>query len=91
VVGVPGGTLGRISLPGRAVTLGVIPRFVADGVAIQLFRIDGAAAGGEPLLTELAKRTLTLGVPNRFDVGPVPVVVEWVMLAAPASPAVDTR
>lgn len=91
VIGIPNGTLGRISLPRNLGTLGFIPRLAGNGVDVQLFQIDGTAPQGEPLLTELGRASLAAHTPVHFDTTPTPVRVEWVAPAKPEPPLADRR
>jgi hypothetical protein len=91
VIGIPNGTLGRISLPRNLGTLGFIPRLAGNGVDVQLFQIDGTAPHGEPLLTELGRASLAAHTPVHFDTTPTPVRVEWVAPAKPEPPLADRR
>ncbi len=91
VIGIPNGTLGRISLPRNLGTLGFVPRLAGNGVDVQLFQIDGTAANGEPVLTELGRASLAAHTPVHFDTNPTPVRVEWVAPSKPEAPLADRR
>lgn len=77
VIGVAEGDLGRIAVPGKGLTLGVMPRLASDTLSVRLFRLQGATVTGEPVLTELASLNLVRGTPGRCEVASVTVVLEW--------------
>jgi hypothetical protein len=83
-IGTSEGTLGRISVPGKGITLGVVPRHASGKLLVRLFQIDGRTVAGEPLLTELASRHLVQGTAARCELASLTVVLEWIAAPEPA-------